>query len=182
MERKKFIATTLAALPLMAFSQLRIHSKTSTKPFIVRAGQSRHGEPMKYKGKHPNDVVISKKDTDNELSVFMFTGFDKIGPPLHVHYHQDEFFYIVEGNYRFVVGNETFELNAGDTIFLPKTIPHTWVQLTEKGKLLYAVQPAGSLEEFFKEMNDLKKPPTEEESQNIHLKHGMKVVGPALSL
>ena len=182
MQRKKFIATTLAALPLLALSQLNIRSRTSTKPFVVRAGKSRSGISMKYKGKHPNDVIIAKKDTDDALSVFLFTGYDKVGPTLHVHYHQDELFYVVEGSYRFVVGKETYELNVGDTIFLPRNIPHTWIQLTDNGKLLYAVQPAGSLEEFFKEMNGLKKPPTEEESQKIHLKHGMKVIGRPLSL
>jgi quercetin dioxygenase-like cupin family protein len=127
-------------------------------------------------------VVISKKDTDNALSVFAFTGFAKIGPSLHLHFHQDEFFYVAEGSYRFVVGDETMELSAGDTIFLPRNIPHTWIQLTDKGKLLYAVQPAGTLEEFFKEMNDLKMPPTEEEAKQKHLKHGMKLVGPPLTL
>lgn len=43
-------------------------------------------------------------------------------------------------------------------------------------------QPAGTLEDFFQELNDLKKPPTEEEAQKIHLAHGMKVIGPPLSL
>ena len=182
MERKKFISTTLAALPLIAFSQLKTGGQNSTNPFVVRAGQSRYGQPMKYKGKHPNDIVISRKDTGNALSAFLFTGFGKIGPSMHMHYNQDEFFYVVEGRYRFVVGQETFELDGGDTIFLPRMIPHTWIQLTETGRLFYAVQPAGSLEEFFKEMNDLKEPPSEEESQKIHQKHGMKVIGPGLKL
>lgn len=182
MQRKKFIATTLASLPLIAFSQLKINAGGAKKPFVVKAGGSRTGETMKYKGKHPNDIIISKKDTDNNLSVFLFTGYDKVGPSMHLHFDQDEIFYVVEGSYRFVVGEETMEVAVGDTIFLPRNIPHSWLQLTQQGKLLYAVQPAGSLEEFFKEMNDLKKPPTHEESQAIHLKHGMKVVGPGLSL
>ncbi|MGE5518831.1 MAG: hypothetical protein ACM3VS_02810 [Candidatus Dadabacteria bacterium] len=51
-----------------------------------------------------------------------------------------------------------------------------WLQLADKRKLMYAVQPAGSLEEFFKVMNNLKKPPTEEEVKKMHLDHGMKLV------
>lgn len=152
------------------------------KPFVVRAGGSRFNEPMKYRGVHPNNVIISRKDTGDALSVFAYTGLARVGPSLHMHFHQDEFFYVVEGSYRFVVGNETMELGVGDTIFLPRNIPHGWIQLTDKGSLLYAVQPAGTLEDFFKEMNGLKKPPTAEESQQIHLKHGMKVVGPPLNL
>jgi quercetin 2,3-dioxygenase len=182
MERKKFLAITLSALPMLAFSRLDIKGETSNKPFVVRSGESRLREPMKYKGKHPNDIIISKADTDNALSVFLFTGMDRVGPSFHVHYHQDEFFYVVEGKYRFKVGEETMEVQKGDTIFLPRNIPHGWIQLSKKGKLFYAVQPAGTLEEFFIEMNNLKKPPTADESQAIHMKHGMKVVGPGLKL
>ena len=182
MKRKQFLLTTVTAIPALAFGQFAAPTSGTKKPFVVRSGKSRFGEPMKYQGIHPNDVVISKKDTENTLSVFAFTGYGKVGPSLHLHLHQDEIFNVVEGDYRFVVGDETMELSAGDTIFLPRTIPHTWIQLTDSGKLMYAVQPAGSLEEFFKEMNDLKKPLSETEAKQMYLKHGMKLVGPPLQL
>lgn len=182
MKRKKFLLTALTAVPAFAFGQLLKTNAETTTPFVVRSGKSRFGEPMKHKGVHPNDVVISKNDTNNAFSLFAFTGYAKIGPSLHLHFYQDEIFHVVEGNYRFVVGDETMTLAAGDTIFLPRNIPHTWIQLTNTGKLLYAVQPAGSLEEFFKEMNHFQTPPTEEQSRLIHLKHGMKLVGPPLTL
>ncbi len=181
MKRKQFLLSTITALPALAFGQLAVPGNTG-KFFVVRSGKSRIGEPMKYKGIHPNNVVISKKDNNNSLSVFAYTGYARIGPSLHLHFNQDEFFYIVEGNFRFVVGDETMELSEGDTIFLPRNIPHSWIQLTETGRLLYAVQPAGTLEEFFSEMNNLKKPPTEEEAKVIHSKHGMKLMGPPLQL
>jgi quercetin 2,3-dioxygenase len=102
-------------------------------------------------------------DTANNLSLFSYTGYAKIGPSYHLHLHQDEWFHVVEGKYRFVVGEETMELNARDTIFLPRKIAHSWIQLTDRGGLIYTVTPASTLEDFFKEMNELKKPPTEEE-------------------
>lgn len=182
MQRKQFLLTTVTALPALAFGQISELKSRAKKPFVVRSGQSRYGEPMKYKGVHPNDVVISKKDTGNSLSVFAFTGYARVGPSLHLHFHQDEFFYVVEGNYRFVAGDETMELTAGDTIFLPRNIPHTWIQLTDNGKLLYAVQPAGTMEEFFREMNEVQQPLTAAEAAQRHLKHGMKMVGPPLQL
>ena len=70
MQRKKFLTTTFSALPLLALSQLKLNERNTGKPFVVRAGESRTGKPMKYRGKHPNDIIISKKDTDNNLSVF----------------------------------------------------------------------------------------------------------------
>jgi len=132
-------------------------------------------------GIHPNDVVVSRHDTDNALSVFLFKGYGNIGTHLHLHFHQDEFFTVVEGRYQFVCGETNNELNAGDTIFLPRNIPHQWLQISQDGKLIYAVNPAGELEDFFKEANELKNP-TQVEIDKLALKHGIKHLGPPLTL
>lgn len=42
-----------------------------------------------------------------------------------------------------------------DPIQKADLVPHTWLQLTDKGKLIYFVQPAGKAEEFFRTMNNL---------------------------
>jgi mannose-6-phosphate isomerase-like protein (cupin superfamily) len=182
MKRKQFVATILTSIPALAFAKTTNEPGSTGKPFVVRAGQARYGKPMLYRGKHPNNIVISKKDTGGAFSLFAYTGHDKIGPSTHMHLAQDEIFFVAEGNYRFAVGTETMELNAGDTIFLPRKVAHSWIQLTDKGQLVYAVHPAGTMEEFFIEMNELKAPPTEEEAKKIHLKHGMKLIGPGLKL
>ncbi|RBL91131.1 cupin domain-containing protein [Chitinophaga flava] len=182
MERKQFLLTSLTAIPAIAFGKIAGNTSGIAPAFIVRAGSNRSGQPMmKYMGAHPNDVVISRHDTNNQLAVFLFTGHSNIGTPLHVHYHQDEFFTVLEGKYKFVCGEMTSELHAGDTIFLPRNIPHQWLQLSENGRLIYAVSPAGELEDFFKEANDLKTP-TEEEINRLALKHGIRHIGPPLSL
>jgi quercetin dioxygenase-like cupin family protein len=181
MRRRNFLFASAVTLPALASGKsISFSEKRTKKPFVVRSGMNRFNESIKFQGIHPNDVLISKKDTDNALSVFTFTGYGQVGPPLHVHTKQDEFFYVVEGNYQFVVGDESMELSEGDTIFLPRQIPHCWKQLTDKGKLLYAVQPAGTFEDFFNEINNLKHQPTEEEFQKIHLKHDMKILGPPM--
>jgi len=179
MQRKQFITAAFSALPMLSIPR-NLTGTEPSKPFIIRKGESRNGKKLMYKGVHPNDVLISKKDTNGALSVFSFTGYAKVGPSTHLHYNQDELFHIVEGNYRFVVGEEKFEAAAGDTVFLPRNIAHCWLQLTDKGTMLYAVQPAGSLEEFFEEMDGLTKAPTEEESKARHERHGMKLIGPGL--
>lgn len=180
MKRKKFLLTTMAAMPALAFAKVAANT-AAQDPFIVQAGKNRSGDSMmKFMGMHPNDVVISRRDTNNALSVFLFDGYGDVGTPLHVHFHQDEFFTIIEGKYHFVCGDLISELNTGDTIFLPRNIPHQWLQLSEKGKLLYAVNPAGELEDFFRAVNNLKEP-TPDTIDNLALKHGMKHLGPPLS-
>ncbi len=81
-----------------------------------------------------------------------------------------------------MVGEATHHLKPGQTIFLPRNIPHTWIQLTDKGKLIYFLQPAGKMEECFTLMNNLKERPSPQELEKFHTAHGMKLMGPPLSL
>lgn len=182
MERKNFILSALLASPMITFPQIKKRLPEDKKPFKINSGKSRSGEVMRFKGMHPNDLKISSQDTNGQFSFFEYTGLAKVGPPMHLHFNQDEIFYIVEGTYRFVVGDDTQILQAGDTIFLPRNVPHTYIQLSAFGKLTYMLQPSGKIEAFFRTMNELTKPPTEEEAQRIHLEHDMKIVGPPLTI
>jgi quercetin dioxygenase-like cupin family protein len=185
MQRKQFLISSLLAAPALLTTFRSAATTTAaagTEPFIVDAGKSRFGDVVKFLGVHPNDLKISSKDTNGQLSVFEYTGLGKVGPMMHVHLKQDEIFTVIEGEYRFVVGGATHILQAGQTIFLPRNIPHTWIQLSDRGKLIYFLQPAGKMEEFFTYMNQLKERPSPEEMDRIHAEHDMKVVGPPLTL
>jgi len=185
MQRKQFLMAGLLAAPGLALARIpfkQVKHSIQGDPFIVGSGKSRFGEVVKFLGVHPNDLKISSKDTGGQLSVFEYTGLGKVGPMLHIHFEQDEIFMVIEGEYRFVVGKETHVLQAGQTIFLPRGIPHTWIQLTDRGKLIYFLQPAGKMQEFFSYMNKLTERPSPEEMDRIHAEHQMKVVGPPLTL
>jgi quercetin dioxygenase-like cupin family protein len=181
MKRRNFILTSLTAAPVVASATKWNTPLSNPKPFVVKNGEARFGEHTPYRGVNPNDIKISKKDTEGGAAMFEYIGFEKIGPPLHIHFTQDEIFYVSEGEYLFQVGDEKSTLKSGDCIFLPRNIPHTWLQISDKGKLIYWVTPAGKMEDFFLKMNSLTKPPTPEEAQQIHIDHDMKVVGPPLS-
>ena len=126
-------------------------------PFIVKAGEARFGVHTPYRGINANDLKISGKDTNGQLAVFEYIGNEKVGPVLHVHHDQDELFSIIEGEYLFQVGDDRFTVKAGDTVFAPRGIPHTWIQLSERGKQVYMVQPAGKFEEFLLKLNRIKR-------------------------
>lgn len=181
MQRRKFIQQTLATAPLLGMVTVPPYDKKSNvKQFIVRAGKDRFDQPILYKGVNPNLVKISAKDTGGQLAVFEYIGLEKAGPTLHVHFDQDEIFYVSEGEFLFQVGDEKHLLQAGDTIFLPRKVPHTWVQRSEEGRLIYLLQPAGKMEEFFQKVDALKGQGSKEVFDKIHAEHGMKVVGPPL--
>lgn len=185
MQRKIFLRNSLLAAPALLLGKSAAATAspgTRKKPFVVSEGKSRFGDIIKFRGEHPNDLKISSKDTGGQLSVFEYTGLAKVGPALHMHLYQDEIFMVTEGEYRFVVGADTYTLRAGETIFLPRMVPHTWIQLSDHGKLIYFLQPAGKMEAFFTYMNNLKSKPSPEEIARIHEAHGMKIMGPPLSL
>jgi quercetin dioxygenase-like cupin family protein len=186
MKRGKFILTALAIFPLTTFSKItdKIIIRTN-KGFKVNSGEARFGGHYKMKGVTLNvlDSKISSNDTDGGLAVFEQNGFTpKGGPPLHIHPYQDEFFYIIEGEYLFQVGEDKYQMKSGDTIFLPRNIQHAFIQLTEKGKVIVSYIPAGKMEDFFKTTDSWISPPTMKEIEKTFEDHDMKVVGPPLKV
>ena len=186
MKRRHFIFTTLAILPLTTFAKFTSRIMTGTnKGFKVNSGEARYGIHYRMKGVTLNvlDIKISSKDTDGDLAVFEQNGFTpQGGPPLHIHLYQDEFFYIVEGEYLFQVANEKYQMKSGDTIFLPRNVQHAFIQITEKGKVIVSYMPAGKMEDFFKTTDAWSSPPTLKEIEKVFEDHDMKVVGPPLKV
>lgn len=183
MKRRNVLLAALAALPLLLASRLRLRAARADKGFKVGAGESRTGERYTMRGVTLNtlDVKISGVDTDGALAVLEQTGHTpKGGPPLHVHPLQDELFYVLAGDYRFRVGEAFFRLGPGDTIFLPRNVPHAFVQLSQEAKMIVTYQPAGQMEAFFRRTALLTAPLKPEEMTQLFAEHGMQVVGPPL--
>jgi quercetin dioxygenase-like cupin family protein len=155
----------------------------TNKGFKVNSGEARNGVHYKMKGVTLNvlTIKISSKDTDGEQAVFEQQGFTPGGgPPLHLHPYQDEFFYIIEGEYLFQVGDDKYRMMPGDTIFLPRNVQHAFVQLKEKGKVIVSYLPAGKMEDFFKTTDSWTLPPTMDEITKAFEDHDMIIVRPPL--
>lgn len=184
MNRGKFFLSAFAVFPLIAFTKTSFRFIMGTSEgFKVNAGEARFGKHFKMKGVTLNelDLKISSSDTDGNLAVFEQNGFTpKGGPPLHIHLYQDEYFYIVDGEYLFQVGEEKYQMKSGDTIFLPKKVQHAFVQLTEKARVIVSYMPAGKMEDFFKTTDALTSQPSDEDVAKIFEDHDMMVVGPPL--
>ena len=70
-------------------------------------------------------------------------------PPLHVHYTMDETFFVMEGEMRFMVGDQILEAPAGSVVFAPKGIPHTFKIKSPQARAMMLCTPAG-FEEWFR--------------------------------
>lgn len=153
------------------------------EPIYVPNGRNRFQEELLIWGAIPLQIKVATRDTGGALFVFEHARMGKGGPPRHFHYEQDEWFYAVEGEFAFEVGDARFTLRRGDSLFAPRMLPHAWAHVGEQpGTLLLSVQPAGTLEEFFLQSCRMTSPPTPEEAERLFAAHGMKVVGPPLPI
>jgi quercetin dioxygenase-like cupin family protein len=108
------------------------------------------------------------------------------GPPLHIHEHADECFYVVEGQLLVQVGEELHELGPGCFAWLPRQIPHTYANVSGSPvRALGMAVPAG-IEEFFAEQSAyfarLQGPPDQEILAAMAARHGGRAVGPPISV
>ncbi|PSR12893.1 MAG: cupin [Bacteroidetes bacterium] len=155
-----------------------------TTGFKVPSGEARLNKHYTMKGVTKNilDLKIAGEDTDGDLAVFEQTGLTKLGgPPLHIHPHQDEWFFVIKGQYLFQVGEDQYSLSAGDTIFLPRNVKHAFIQLSRRGKMIVSYLPAGKMEDFFKVTDAWTQPPTKAEMAKAFSDHDMEIVGPPLN-
>lgn len=186
MKRKGFI-TALLGFNTMLFWAFPIEKiwNGKDKGFKIKAGEGRLHGNMKLSGVNSNvlDLKVSGEDNEGGMAIFEQTSLSQgKGTPLHIHNSQDEVFYVLEGAYYFQVGNERYDLAKGDSIFLPRKVPHAWTQVSDKGKMTVIVQPAGKLENFFVAMSTLDYEPNPKEIAKIFLDNDMRVVGPPLKV
>ena len=107
--------------------------------------------------------LVEKKDTNAAFSLLEATLAPGNEPPPHVHSREDELFYVLEGEFDVYVGDEAFNVNKGDCIFLPKFKPHAFVIRSLQLRVLILYTPGG-VEEAFRKMSSPAQnlePPTE---------------------
>jgi mannose-6-phosphate isomerase-like protein (cupin superfamily) len=73
------------------------------------------------------------------------------GPPLHIHRHEDETFYVLEGAPTFWLGDEQIVAGPGDFVNVPKGVRHCFRNLSaEPVRMILTFTPSG-IEKFFEE-------------------------------
>jgi mannose-6-phosphate isomerase-like protein (cupin superfamily) len=98
------------------------------------------------------EVKVGAEQTGGTLSVIEITEPPNSQAPLHVHHHDDEAFWILEGDAEFEVGDARFHAGPGDFAFGPRGIPHRFTVGESGCRMLFILTPGG-LENAIREMS-----------------------------
>ena len=116
----------------------------------VPAGQ---GPCLRYGGQEMN-IKLAAAESGDELTVIEDVIPPNSGPPLHVHEHENESYYVLDGEFEFVCGDQRVSGGPGTFVFAPRGLPHRYKNIgAAPGRVLFAFTPGG-IEAFFGELAD----------------------------
>lgn len=116
-------------------------------PKIVRAGE---GQFLELRGE-VRYQLLDASDTNGALSLARSRFQMGAGSPLHAHTREDEWFVVISGEFEFTFGEQAHCAQAGDFVFGPRRVPHSYTCVSQQGELLIGVVGAG-FEEFFRHL------------------------------
>jgi mannose-6-phosphate isomerase-like protein (cupin superfamily) len=183
MKRRSFLKATAALLPAAGIRNFALDQAAAVSSpaeiHVVGSGQDRFGESHSL-GFSSILFKVATRDTNGEVFVIEHENLIKGGPPLHFHLHQEEWFYVIEGEVLFQVGDQRKLLRSGESVLGPRLIPHTFSSAGEKpGHMLIAFTPAGKMEEFFRATAVPNPPALDAE---LFSRYDMRYVGPPLKV
>jgi quercetin dioxygenase-like cupin family protein len=94
-------------------------------------------------------VALDAAATQNRLAMFRSSMRGGAASPVHVHDRGDETVFVLEGEGIFWAGDQRWQLISGDTAFLPRGVPHTYLFTSDTAEVNTVCNPAG-MEEFFR--------------------------------
>lgn len=133
-------------------NQLQMSTKTevSEKELVV-AKKNTSPKLWMSQGEYTN-IVVSAKQSNNEYvisdGIIEPNGF----VPDHYHKWEDQTFHVLEGVVEAKIGNEIYQLQAGDTVHCPRGITHFMQNKGQKNaRLLSYTFPGTWAEDFMEE-------------------------------
>lgn len=128
----------------------------------------------------PLIIRVHGRNTNGSVSVVESHDVPGGGPPPHVHHHEDETFQILDGEYEWTVGGDTFVAGKGTTIFAPRGVPHTYRCLSDgPNRLMCVITPSG-FEGFFEAIGAMSTEQQQEVSNvmEVAARFGLEILPP----
>ncbi|MBB5328749.1 cupin domain-containing protein [Tunturiibacter gelidoferens] len=89
--------------------------------------------------------LAGNSDTDGAFDLVESKMKKGTEPPPHIHDREAELFYILAGEIKVFADGQVFTVVAGESVFLPKKIPHAYLIQSEECHVLALMTPGGFL-------------------------------------
>lgn len=161
MQRRSFLRVATWAAPTAVLTNLFVSPAITSQPapvpqtpelHPVGAGQDRFGN-LHSLGFSDLAFKVGTQETGSNLFVIEHRNLKPGGPPMHLHFNQEEWFYVMEGRVTFIVGEQKLTLGPGESILAPRRVPHTFSSVVPSSHLLIGFAPAGMMEKYFRDAN-----------------------------
>jgi mannose-6-phosphate isomerase-like protein (cupin superfamily) len=141
----------------------------------------------------PEGVLITRKvsseQTGGAYSLFEAAVGPQVGSQPHIQHREDECFYVLEGQFEFVIEGSKVEASIGSLIYVSKGALHAFKNLSQStGRLLVSQTPGGVYEGFVEEVGmpatekdrspTAEEPPEADRLTEIGTKYGLEMVLP----
>ncbi len=104
------------------------------------------------------DMLVTQEMTGGQSATLVETSPPGGGPPPHKHQNEDETFFVIEGDYEFLVDGEWIRASAGDSFYRSRGTIHTFRNCgTTTGRILIFVHPGG-FQSYLEEISPLSVP------------------------
>ncbi len=159
--------------------------ETSSHSATVYVGPA-EGRAVRMAGLQLVTRKVSSEQTGGAYSLFEVTVAPKGGSQPHVQHREDECFYVLEGEFEFVVEGAGIEAGIGSLVYVPKGNLHAFENVGQTmGRLLVSQTPGGSHERFIEEVGDPvtgeTAPPAPEDAERlaaVGALYGVEIVAP----
>ena len=126
---------------------------------------------------------LTGDDTGGALDYFVVEVAPHGGPPLHIHHRQEETLHVLSGRFKVRVGDEEHVLERGGFAFMPSSLPHAFLNLTDEPAEVVVVYTPGGGDAFYAELGPLTRDGTPDRTEVAACfeRHGMTLLGPPLT-
>jgi quercetin dioxygenase-like cupin family protein len=97
-------------------------------------------------------VRLNSAESSGALTLLEVVAPPGTGPPLHIHRREAEIFYLLAGRMIYRAGDETYELVAGASIYLPRDVPHAFRVLGDAPARFLALTAPAGIERLYEEL------------------------------
>jgi len=110
-------------------------------------------------GRELSNLRLTSEQTRGAIGVLEGTSQPGDGPPRHIHRSCDELFYVLEGEFLFLVGVRRAMGEPGTLVYIPRGVVHAVKAISRQpGRVLVAYVPGGqehAFEEFGRSPRDV---------------------------